>query len=361
MPADATAETPPAPMRAVVVEGGARSVGEVPTPRLRPGEVLLAVKATALNRADLSQAAGNYPPPPGESEVLGLEAAGVVVAGDAAVMAEAGVQLGGAYTALLPGGGYAEYVAVPAAMLIPVPAGWTWAQAASLPEAAFTAYLNLFMEAGLKGGERVLVHGGASGVGSYATLLAKRAGCTVYATAGGPEKCAACVRFGADVAIDRHARPFEEVVLEHGGGQGVDVILDIVGEEYFAANLEALATGGRLVFIATLGGRRIQVDVRELMTRRLKLIGSTLRHRPVAEKLRIKQEFLARFGDDLAAGLLTPHVDRTFDLADVAEAHAYMRENRNIGKVALLVGADAAEAAAPASPGGEAPDGRGRP
>ncbi|HZW27335.1 MAG TPA: NAD(P)H-quinone oxidoreductase, partial [Trueperaceae bacterium] len=300
-------------------------------------EVLLKVMATALNRADLSQAAGNYPPPPGESEVLGLEAAGVLVAGDEDVMAGAGVRLGDAYTALLPGGGYAEYVAVPAAMLIPVPEGWTWAEAAALPEAAFTAYLNLFMEARLQEGERVLVHGGASGVGSYAIMLAKRAGCTVYATAGGPEKCAACARFGADLAIDRYAQAFEEVVLEHGGGQGVDVVLDIVGEAYFGANLEVLATGGRLVFIATLGGRRAQLDIRELMTRRLKLIGSTLRHRPLAEKLRVRQELLARFGEDLAAGRLKPHVDRTYRLEEVAEAHAYMRENRNVGKVALLV------------------------
>ncbi len=328
----------PAVMRAAVVDqSGGVGVGEVPTPTLRPGEVLLKVMATALNRADLSQAAGNYPPPPGESEVLGLEAAGVLVAGDEEVMDRAGVRLGGAYTALLPGGGYAEYVAVPATMLVAVPEGWTWAEAAALPEAAFTAYLNLFMEARLQDGERVLVHGGASGVGSYAIMLAKRAGCTVYATAGGAEKCEACRRFGADLAVDRHARPFEEAVLEHGGGQGVDVILDIVGEAYLRANLDVLATGGRLVFIATLGGRRAQLDIRELMTRRLKLIGSTLRHRPLAEKLRVRQEFLARFGDDLAAGLLKPHVDRVYRLEEVAEAHAYMRENRNVGKVALLV------------------------
>ena len=325
-------------MRAAVVDqAGGVGVGQAPTPTLRPGEVLLKVMATALNRADLSQAAGNYPPPPGESEVLGLEAAGVLVAGDEEVMASAGVRLGGAYTALLPGGGYAEYVAVPAAMLIPVPEGWTWAEAASLPEAAFTAYLNLFMEARLQEGERLLVHGGASGVGSYAIMLAKRAGCTVYATAGGAEKCEACRRFGADLAVDRHARPFEEAVMEHTGGQGVDVILDIVGEAYLRANLDVLATGGRLVFIATLGGRRAQLDIRELMTRRLKLIGSTLRHRPLAEKLKVRQEFLARFGDDLAAGLLRPHVDRVYRLEEVAEAHAYMRENRNVGKVALLV------------------------
>src|SRR5690606_18583822 len=327
--------TVPPVMRAVVVgSGGELSVGEVPTPALRTGEVMLAVRATALNRADLSQAAGNYPPPPGESEVLGLEAAGVLVAGDAAAMERAGVGRGGSYTALLPGGGYGEYVAVPADMLIEVPEGWSWEQAAALPEAAFTAYLNLFMEARLRDGERVLVHGGASGVGSYAIMLAKRAGCTVYATAGGPEKCAACQRFGADLAIDRHARPFEEAILEHAGGQGVDVVLDIVGEEYFAANLEVLATGGRLVFIATLGGRRAQLDIRELMTRRLKLIGSTLRHRPLAEKLRVRQELLARFGEDFVAGAITPHVDRTYRLEDVEEAHAYMRANRNMGKVA---------------------------
>ncbi|HEX7040125.1 MAG TPA: NAD(P)H-quinone oxidoreductase [Trueperaceae bacterium] len=338
MSPDVAAAGVPAVMRAAVVDqAGGVGVGQAPTPTLRPGEVLLKVMATALNRADLSQAAGNYPPPPGESEVLGLEAAGVLVAGDEEVMASAGVRLGGAYTALLPGGGYAEYVAVPAAMLIPVPEGWTWAEAASLPEAAFTAYLNLFMEARLQEGERLLVHGGASGVGSYAIMLAKRAGCTVYATAGGAEKCEACRRFGADLAVDRHARPFEEAVMEHTGGQGVDVILDIVGEAYLRANLDVLATGGRLVFIATLGGRRAQLDIRELMTRRLKLIGSTLRHRPLAEKLKVRQEFLARFGDDLAAGLLRPHVDRVYRLEEVAEAHAYMRENRNVGKVALLV------------------------
>ncbi len=329
-------------MRAVVARGGGLSLTRVPTPELRPGEVLMKVMATALNRADLSQAAGNYPPPPGETEVLGLEAAGTVVSGDHDVLEATGVERGRRYAALLPGGGYGEYVAVPAGMLMPVPDAWTWAQAAALPEAAFTAYLNLFMEARLQPEERVLVHGGASGVGSYAIMLAKRAGCTVYATAGGPEKVAMCERFGADLAIDRLARPFEEVIAEQGGAPGVDVILDIVGEEYFAANLEALATGGRLVFIATLGGRRAQVDIRELMTRRLKLIGSTLRHRPLAEKLRVRHEFLERFGADLEAGLLTPHIDRTYRLEDVEEAHSYMRANRNVGKVALIVDDSAA-------------------
>jgi len=337
MPARAVDAVPPVMRAAVVGRDGTVGVGEVATPTLRPGEVMLKVAATALNRADLSQAAGNYPPPPGESEVLGLEAAGVVVAGDEETMAAAGVEPGGAYMALLPGGGYAEYVAVPAPMLIPVPPGWSWAEAASFPEAAFTAYLNLFMEARLEPGERVLVHGGASGVGSFAIMLAKRAGCTVYATAGGPEKCAASLGFGADLAVDRHARPFEEAVLEHTGGQGVDVVLDIVGEAYLRANLEVLATGGRLVFIATLGGRRAQLDIRELMTRRLKLIGSTLRHRPLAEKLKVKQELLARFGEDVFAGRLKPHVGKVYRLEDVAEAHAYMRENRNVGKVALIV------------------------
>ncbi len=327
----------PRRMRAVVVRDGGLTLGEVPAPELRPGEVLMQVMATALIRADLSQAAGNYPPPPGETEVLGLEAAGYVVAGDESVMEAAGVQPGRRYTALLPGGGYGQYAAVPAGMLIPVPEDWTWAQAASLPEVAFTAYLNLFMEARLKQGERVLVHGGASGVGTYAIKLAKRAGCTVYATAGGPDKVAMCERLGADLAIDRLTRPFEEAIAEHGGGAGVDVILDIDGEAYFAANLEVLATGGRIVFIATLGGRRAQLDIRELMTRRLKLIGSTLRHRPLAEKLKVRQEFLARFGADLEAGHITPHVDRSYRLEDVEEAHAYMRANRNMGKVALIV------------------------
>lgn len=325
-------------MRAINVEPPGRPyLAEVDVPELRPGEVLLEVHATALNRADLSQAAGDYPPPAGESQILGLEASGVVVRLGPGVEEAGSARVGARASVLLIGGGYAEYVAVPAAMLVPVPAGWSFGEAAALPEAALTAYLNLFIEARLQDEERVLIHGGASGVGSVAIRLAKLAGCTVYATAGGDAKVAACASFGADLAMDRHGRPFEEVVKEHGGGEGVDVVLDMVGESYFAGNLDVLAVGGRIVFIAALSGRRVTLDIRRLMAKRAHLIGSTLRGRPLAEKVRIKSGFLERFQASLSDGTLKPVIDSVYPLAEAHEAHEYMRENRNIGKIVLEV------------------------
>lgn len=325
-------------MRAIdVTAAGRLELTEVPVPELRPGEVLVEVHATALNRADLSQAAGNYPAPPGESQVLGLEAAGVVRELGPGLEPEAAAMLGQPFCTLLAGGGYAEYVAAPAALLLPLPREWSFADAAALPEAAFTAFLNLFLEARLQPGERVLIHGGASGVGSVAIKLAKLAGCTVYATAGGAKKVAACESFGADLALDRHGEPFDGPILEHSGGQGVDVILDMVGESYFDANLEVMALGGRLVFISTLGGRRVTLDIRRLMARRGHLIGSTLRSRPLAEKVRVRNAFLERFGRYLEDGTLKPVIDKTYPLAAAGEAHDYLRHNQNIGKVVLQV------------------------
>ena len=293
---------------------------------------MLEVYASALNRADLSQAAGKYPPPAGESEILGLEAAGVVVAAPAADH-----WLGRSACALLAGGGYAERVAVPAGMLLPVPAGWNYLQAAALPEATLTAYLNLFLEARLEEGESVLVHAGASGVGLAAITLAKLAGCTVYATAGGSAKVAACHAQGADLALDRHGPPFAEAIASHAGGGGVDVILDMVGGPYFAANLDLLATGGRLVFISALGGRDVALDVRALMAKRAHLIGSTLRGRPLEEKLRLVGSFADRFGRLLAGPALVPVIDSVFDLEEADAAHERMRNNLNIGKIVLRV------------------------
>jgi len=336
-------------MRAINVEPPGRPyLTELPVPDLRPGEVLLEVHATALNRADLSQAAGDYPPPAGESQVLGLEAAGVVAELGPGVEESDVARVGREACALLAGGGYAEYVAVPAAMLMPLPRGWTFEEAAALPEAHFTAFVNLFQEARLQDGERVLVHGGASGVGSAAIKLAKLAGCTVYATAGGERKVEACRAFGADLAIDRHGEPFERVIKDHGGGEGVDVILDMVGEAYFGGNLEVLATGGRIVYIAALSGRRLTVDIRRLMAKRAHLIGSTLRNRPLAEKVRIRNAFLERFWPSLEDGTLKPAIDVTFPLAEAHEAHDYMRENRNIGKIVLRVRPDGGPEAHPA-------------
>ncbi|NLG08968.1 MAG: NAD(P)H-quinone oxidoreductase [Deinococcales bacterium] len=301
-------------------------------PPLRPGEVLLEVRAAGVNRADLSQLAGHYPPPPGESSVLGLEAAGQVVELGPGV--EAG--LGLAACALLAGGGYAERVAVPASMLIELPHGWSFAEAAAFPETALTAFLNLFLEARLQPGERVLIHGGASGVGTAAIKQAKLAGATVVTTAGGPEKVDVCRRLGADLALDRHGEPFRDVVKRELGA--VDVVLDMVGESYFAANLDLLATGGRLVVIATLGGRRAELDLRQLMGKRARLIGSTLRSRPLEEKVRIKEAFLERFGEAVASGELKPVIDAVVPWERVNEAHERMRENRTIGKLVLEVG-----------------------
>jgi len=332
-----------ASMRAITVSGSALVLREVPEPILRQGEVLLEVHATALNRADLSQADGHYPPPPGESQVMGLEAAGVVVAAPGADR-----WLGRSACALLTGGGYAERVAVPAGMLMEVPAGWSYLEAAALPEATLTAYLNLFLEARLKEGERVLVHGGASGVGLAAIKLAKLAGCTVYATAGGSAKVAACHAQGADMALDRHGPAFQDAISQHSGG-GVDVILDMVGAPYFAANLDLLRTGGRLVFIAALGGREVGFDIRTLMTKRAHLIGSTLRGRPLAEKLRLVESFHDRFGRSLEP--LRPVIDSVFELDQAGAAHDRMRSNLNIGKIVLRV-RPGAEASAP-DPGTE--------
>lgn len=324
------------------------SFERVPLPALGPGDVLVRVSAAGVNRADLSQLAGHYPPPPGASEVLGLEVAGHVAAlgpgltegALADPLAPEGwrvpLRLGEPVCALLPGGGYAEYATVPAAMLIPQPPGWAAHEAGAWPEAAFTAYLNLFLEAGLQPGERLLVHGGASGVGSVAIQLAKAAGAVVCATAGGPAKVAFCRRLGADHVSDRHAGRFEDA-LRAQGVDSVDVVLDMVGGDYFAGNLGLLRTGGRLVVIATLGGSTAVLDLRLLMLKRLRVIGSTLRARPPSEKVAIKRALLARFGPALRAGELRPVIDTVAPWGDVADVHERMRDNRNSGKLVLEV------------------------
>jgi len=321
-------------MRALMPDGSAgMALQRVKEPALRPGEVLLAVAAAGVNRADLSQLAGHYPPPPGESDIVGLEVAGHVVRVGPGVD---DTWLGRAACALLAGGGYAERVAVPAAMLMGVPAGWSLTEAAAFPETALTAYLNLFMEGGLQAGERVLVHGGASGVGTAAVKQAKLAGATVMTTAGGPEKVSVCRELGADLALDRHTGPWLPAVLEQLGG--VDVILDMVGQDYLAQNMAALAPGGRLVIISTLSGRKGELDMRALMVKRARVIGSTLRGRPLAEKVRIVEAFQERFGAQVAGGDLKPLVDTVFPWTRVNEAHARLRANDSIGKFVLEVG-----------------------
>jgi putative PIG3 family NAD(P)H quinone oxidoreductase len=322
-------------MKAIIVcDDRSLAWEDVPDPTIGDDEVLVEVHATAQNRADLSQRAGHYPPPPGASEILGLEMAGVV--------REVGPDVrswgpGDSVCALLPGGGYAELVSVPAAMLMPVPRGWTMHEAAAMPEAFYTAFLNLFLEASLATGETVLVHGGASGVGTAAIQLAREASCEVLATAGQARKVDRCLELGAAAAVNYRERDFATVFRDHVGAHGIDVILDMVGAEYFERNVDLLATGGRLVFISTLGGRTAELDIRQLMAKRAMLKGSTLRARPLAEKTRIRDAFMGRFWDALEAGRSRPIIDRVLPIAAVEEGHEAMRNNENIGKIVLEV------------------------
>lgn len=297
-------------------------------------EALVAIQATALNRADLMQRAGTYPPPPGASEIIGLEMAGVIEAVGADVH---GWQVGDRVCALLPGGGYAEKVAVPQAMLMPIPAGWDFITAAGLPEVYLTAFVNLYMEAALQPGETVLVHGGASGVGTAAIQLLKATGNPVIVTAGSADKCAACTALGADLAINYRDEEFVDRVRAFTDGQGVDVIMDMVGADYLAKNLGLLKLKGRLVFISTLSGTKTEIDLRHLMGKRLRLIGSVLRSRTLAEKVAIKETFMARFWPLVEAGTIKPVIDSVYPIAQVNEAQQQMAANRNIGKIILQI------------------------
>ena len=310
------------------VDGVLRLV-EAPDPELQQGEALLEVKAAALNRADLHQRQGNYPPPPGASDIMGLEAAGVVREGGGEAFPP-----GTRACALLAGGGYGELVAVPRDLLVHVPEDWSWEQAAAFPEVFFTAYLNLFIEGSLEAGETVMIHAGASGVGTAAIQLAARAGCSVVATAGSEAKVRACLDCGATVAVNHREADFGEVVRDRVEA-GVDLILDVVGGEYLGRNLDLLRRGGRLVVIATLGGRAGQLDLGKLMRKHLTIRGSTLRSRPVEEKVRIKQGLLDRFGEDLMSSRIAPVIDSVYAAADANDAHARMAENLNIGKIVL--------------------------
>src|SRR4051795_12814007 len=268
-------------MRAVTLSGsGGPEVlgwGEVPDPVLRPGEVLVDVVATAVNRADLLQRAGSYPPPPGASEILGLECSGVVSEIGEGVT---GWSVGDEVCALLSGGGYAERVAVPAGQLLPRPAGVELATAAALPEVVCTVWSNVFMLAGLRAGEVFLVHGGGSGIGTMAIQLAVRAGARVATTAGSPEKLAFCRELGAEILVDYRNEDFVEVVQQATGGHGADVVLDIMGAKYLARNVDVLATGGRLVSIGMQGGTKAELDLGKLMRKRGSVHATALRSRP---------------------------------------------------------------------------------
>jgi tumor protein p53-inducible protein 3 len=294
---------------------------------LPPDHLRIRTKTAGVNRADLLQAKGLYPPPPGASEILGLECAGEVIGVGADVR---GWRLGERAMALLPAGGYAAEAVVHHGSAMRVPEALTDEEAGALPEVFLTAFLNVFELARAKAGEMLLVHGGGSGVGTAATTLGKLAGLRVIVTAGSREKCERCLAHGADVAINYKEEDFVERAC------GADVILDHIGARYLPRNLEALAAGGRVVIIGGMGGAsRAEIDVNKLLGRRQQIIGSTLRARPNEEKAALVAAFLARFGDDLRAGRIRPVIDRVYPLEEVAEAHRRMEANENFGKIVL--------------------------
>lgn len=307
---------------------------ELPSPVPGPGEVLIRVVATALNRADLLQRQGRYPPPPGTSEVLGLECAGEIVQVGEGVSSS---RVGERVMALLAGGGYAEEAVAPAGCALPIPPGFTWEEAAALPEAALTVFLTVFQLARLRPGETLLVHGGGSGVGTTAIAMGREMESEVYVTAGTPEKCIRCRQLGAREAICYREEDFAARLRDLTGGRGVDVILDPVGAPYLARNLAVLAQGGRLVLIATMGGAEASIDLRTVLRKHIAIIGSTLRSRSVAEKEALALAFLAAFGEALQAGRLRPVVDSVYPLTEVAEAHRRMAASAHVGKIVLRV------------------------
>ena len=325
-------------MRAIVFDApGDESVlrvGEAPAPAVGPDDLRIRVRATAVNRADLLQRQGLYPPPPGASPILGLECAGEVVETGKRV---SGWKVGDRAMALLAGGGYAEEVAVHAGSALHVPPGLSDEEAAALPEVFLTAFSNIFRLGEPPDGGWVLVHGGGSGVGTAAITLCREAGLHVIVTAGSEEKCARCRDHGAHVAINYRAGDFAPAVLDATGGHGVAVILDCIGGRYLAPNLACLATEGRLILIGLMGGARAEIDLASLLLRRLHVIGSTLRARPVVEKERIVSAFERRFGDALGGGRLRPVIDRVLPLADAAEAHRVVQASEHFGKVVLRV------------------------
>lgn len=323
-------------MRAVVAAepGGPEvlSLSTVPDPVARSGEVLVRVAAAGLNRADLLQRQGLYPPPPGASDVLGMEVSGTVTALGADVE---GWQVGDEVCALLAGGGYAELVAVPAGQVMPVPAGVSLIDAAALPEVACTVWSNVFMVGALQPSESFLVHGGAGGIGSFAIQLAHALGSRVFTTAGTPEKRALCSALGADVVIDYREESFTEVVADQTEGRGVDVILDNMGAKYLAANLSALADQGRLVIIGLQGGTRAELDINALMRKRAAVIGTILRTRSVAGKSAICASVVEHVWPLVASGAIKPVIDAVLPLDQAAEAHRRMQAGEHSGKLLL--------------------------
>lgn len=308
---------------------------ERPTPVAGPGEVLIAVAASGINRPDVLQRKGVYPPPAGASDLLGLEVAGAIVSGDQAALQAAGLRIGDRVCALVTGGGYAERCVAPVGQCLPVPAGLTDVEAASLPETCFTVWSNVFGRAGLKAGETLLIQGGSSGIGVTAIQLARAAGATVLVTVGSDEKATACLALGAHHAINYRTEDFVEAVKRLTAGRGVDVILDMVAGDYVAREVSCLAEDGRLAIIAVQGGVAAQFDAGRLLMRRLTITGSTLRARSVEFKSAIARELRATAWRWIESKLVKPVVFKIFPAAQAAQAHALMESNQHIGKLVL--------------------------
>ncbi len=320
-------------MTAIAIEGGrgptdALKAVDIPRPVPGPGQILIKVEAAGVNRPDLVQRMGAYPPPPGAPDTLGLEVAGEVVE------AAGRWKVGDRVCALLGGGGYAQYAVVDARHALPIPAGLTAVEAAGLPETVFTVFANVFEHGSLKAGETLMVHGATSGIGATAIQMAKAAGAKVIGTSRGPAKAAEALKLGCDVSVDVKAQDFAEVAKAEGG---VDVILDMVGGDYFAKGLDALKTGGRIVYIAAQGGGEVALPIFRLMQKRALVTGSTLRPRDADEKARLTAAVEATVWPWIAAGKLKPVIDRTYPLADAAKAHAALEAGEVVGKVILTV------------------------
>jgi len=331
-------ETLPKTMTAIEIAepGGPEALRPVtrPLPTPAAGEVLIKTAAAGVNRPDVAQRKGGYPPPPGASDLPGLELAGTVAAlGPGA----ARWTIGDKVTALVAGGGYAEYCAAPAGQCLPWPAGFDALRAAALPENYFTVWSNLVGRAKLQAGETILVHGGSSGIGTTAIQIAKSLGATVIVTAGSDAKCAACVKLGAARAINYKTEDYAAVAKEMTGGKGVNVILDMVGGDYIARDIAALAPEGRLVFIAFQKGRKAEIDFQPIMLKRLTVTGSTLRPREVAFKSAVARELEERVWPWLESGRIAPIIQATFPLQDAAGAHRLMEAGDHIGKIMLIV------------------------
>ncbi len=310
-------------------------LGERPMPVPGVDELLIRVSASGVNRPDVLQRTGNYPVPPGASDIPGLEVAGVIEQGDAQEMARVGFKLGDRVCALVAGGGYAEFCVAPIGQCLPVPKGLSDVEAASLPETFFTVWSNVFDRARLQAGETLLIQGGSSGIGVTAIQLAKAMGAQVIVTAGSDEKCAACLALGADHAINYKTHDFQDEVKRLTGGQGVNVILDMVAGSYVAKEIQCLSEDGRLVIIAVQGGVKSEINAGLVLRRRLTVTGSTLRARPIAFKEAIAQACLKNVWPLIESGRIKPVIHSTFAAQDAAKAHELMESNQHVGKIVL--------------------------